>query len=63
MAIQSLSKLVKSLPDYFLRVYRSYIINKQKVTLHKGRDQVLSKKTILASDIYYDIVKHTLFKS
>ena len=42
MANQSLSKLVAILPDHFLRVHRSYIINQQKVTGLKGRDLLLS---------------------
>jgi len=63
MANQSLSKLVTSLPDYFLRVHRSYIVNKHKVTGLKGRDLLLSNKQIPVSDSYYDIVKKELFTS
>ncbi|WP_432410844.1 LytR/AlgR family response regulator transcription factor [Rasiella sp. SM2506] len=63
MANQSLSKLVASLPDYFLRVHRSYIVNKHKVTGLKGRDLLLSEKQIPVSDSYYDIVKKELFTS
>ena len=63
MANQSLSKLVTSLPDYFLRVHRSYIVNKHKVTGLKGRDLLLSENQIPVSDSYYDIVKKELFTS
>ncbi len=63
MANQSLSKLVTILPDHFLRVHRSYIINKQKVTGLKGRVLLLSEKKIPVSDSYYDMVKSTLFKA
>jgi len=63
MANQSLSKLATSLPDYFLRVHRSYIVNKHKVTGLKGRDLLLSNKQIPVSDSYYDIVKKELFSS
>ncbi len=61
MANQSLSKLITTLPNHFLRVHRSYIINQQKVTGLKGRDLLLSEKMIPVSDSYYDIVKRTLF--
>ena len=63
MANQSLSKLVTNLPDYFLRVHRSYIVNKHKVTGLKGRDLLLSENQIPVSDSYYDIVKKELFTS
>lgn len=61
MAYQSLSKLESTLPDYFLRVHRSYIVNKQKVTGLKGRDLLLSEHKISVSDSYYDRVKKELF--
>jgi len=61
MAHQSLSKLAATLPNNFLRVHRSYIINKQKVTGLKGRDLMLSDHKISVSDSYYDTVKKELF--
>ncbi|GEQ86774.1 DNA-binding response regulator [Patiriisocius marinistellae] len=57
MANQSLSKLEASLPNYFLRVHRSYIINKNKITGLKGRDLLLSDQIISVSDSYIDKVK------
>ncbi|EDM44134.1 putative two-component system response regulator [unidentified eubacterium SCB49] len=63
MANQSLSKLATSLPEHFLRVHRSYIINTQKVTGLKARDLMLSDIKIPVSDSYFDIVKSTLFNS
>ncbi len=61
MAYQSLSKLETSLPPTFLRVHRSYIVNKEKVKGLKGRDLLLSEHSISVSDSYYDSVKKELF--
>jgi len=61
MALQSLNKLMSSLPNYFLRVHRSYIVNSQKVTGLKGRDLLLSDHIISVSDSYYETVKKNLF--
>jgi len=61
MAYQSLSKLEATLPYTFLRVHRSYIVNKQKVTGLKGRDLLLGEHRIAVSDSYYDTVKKELF--
>ncbi|MCM4155507.1 LytTR family DNA-binding domain-containing protein [Gramella sp. AN32] len=62
MANQSLSKLEKSLPDSFLRVHRSYIINRQKVSGLKDRMLLLSDIEVPVSDSYYEKVKKELFK-
>lgn len=61
MAYQSLGKLVDTLPNTFIRVHRSYIINKEKVTGLKGRDLILTDKRIPVSDSYYEVVKKELF--
>ena len=62
MANQSLTKLEKALPSsLFMRVHRSYIINKQKVTGLKGRDLTLINAEIPVSDTYFDNVKQALF--
>ena len=61
MALQSLHKLMSSLPSYFLRVHRSYIVNSKKVTGLKGRDLLLSDQIITVSDSYYESVKNRLF--
>lgn len=62
MSNQSLKALEKLLPrSLFLRVHRSYIINKKFVTGLKGRDLILSEQIIPVSDSYYDIVKQDLF--
>ncbi|SDR67645.1 LytR/AlgR family response regulator transcription factor [Christiangramia echinicola] len=61
MALQSLTKLLSSLPAYFLRVHRSYIVNSHKVTGLKGRDLLLSDQIISVSDSYYETVKNKLF--
>lgn len=45
----------------FMRVHRSYIINKNSVTGLKGRDLLLSDVMIPVSDSYYDRVKDELF--
>ncbi|MGB3776208.1 MAG: LytTR family DNA-binding domain-containing protein [Leeuwenhoekiella sp.] len=61
LANQSLKKLEASLPETFLRVHRSYIVNKGKVTGLKGRDLLLSESVIPVSDSYYEDVKNVLF--
>ncbi|CDF79237.1 two-component system response regulator, LytTR f amily [Formosa agariphila KMM 3901] len=62
MSYQTLKSLEKSLPEaLFIRVHRSYIVNKQHVTGLKGRDLILDTVTIPVSDSYYDTVKSTLF--
>lgn len=62
MSHQTLKALEKSLdPSIFMRVHRSYIINKTKVTGLKGRDLLLSDVKIAVSDSYYETVKKELF--
>ena len=62
MSYQTLKSLEKSLPQsLFIRVHRSYIVNKLQVTGLKGRDLLLNKVTIPVSDSYYDTVKSSLF--
>lgn len=63
MANQSLGKLEKLLPHSFLRVHRSYIVNKEKVTGLKNRELLLSNKKIPVSDSYYNNVKKDLFNN
>lgn len=58
---QSLSKLLSSLPDSFIRVHRSYIVNGQKVSGLKGRELFINDRTIPISDSYYEKVKSVLF--
>lgn len=61
MANQSLSKLLNELPSQFIRVHRSYIVNKNKVTSLKGRSLMLSNTEIPVSDSYFETVKDTVF--
>ena len=62
MSNQSLKLLEKLLPkSSFLRVHRSYIINKNFVTGLKGRDLLLSEDVIPVSDSYFETVKKELF--
>ncbi|SRX74388.1 LytR/AlgR family response regulator transcription factor [Aequorivita antarctica] len=63
MANQSLGKLESILPNTFLRVHRSYIVNKEKVTGLKNRELLLSKEKIPVSDSYYNAVKKDLFNN
>ena len=59
---QTMKSLEKTLPiSIFMRVHRSYIVNKQKVTALKGRDLLISDINIPVSDSYYDTVKKDLF--
>ncbi|MGJ8716479.1 MAG: LytR/AlgR family response regulator transcription factor [Maribacter stanieri] len=59
---QRLKALEQELPSaMFMRVHRSYIINKSSVTGLKGRDLMLSDVIIPVSDSYYDKVKDELF--
>lgn len=62
MSYQSLKSLEKSLPsNIFMRVHRSYIINKANVTALKGKDLILDTTKIPVSTSYYEKVKETLF--
>lgn len=59
---QRLKIVEKELPsNQFIRVHRSYIINKTKVTGLKGRDLYLDKLNIPVSDSYFEHVKQELF--
>ncbi len=62
MAYQSLKSLGNSLPsDMFMRVHRSYIINKNKVQSLKDKDVIIQGERIPVSATYFDTVKKELF--
>jgi DNA-binding LytR/AlgR family response regulator len=62
MSNQSLRSLEELLPNsLFMRVHRSYIVNRQMVTGLKGRDLLLGDVRIPVSDSYYERVKGELF--
>lgn len=62
MSYQSLKSLDDSLPaSDFMRVHRSFIVNKNKVTGLKGRDLLLDTVKISVSDSYFEKVKKELF--
>jgi DNA-binding LytR/AlgR family response regulator len=62
MSNQSLTVLEKKLPsNVFMRVHRSFIINKKKVSALKGRDLFIEKATIPVSASYFELVKKNLF--
>ncbi|MGB5463819.1 MAG: LytTR family DNA-binding domain-containing protein [Aureibaculum sp.] len=62
MSYQTLKSLEKTLPNStFIRVHRSYIVNKQKVSALKGRDLLISDVKIPVSDSYFEKVKQELF--
>ncbi|MBC5838364.1 LytR/AlgR family response regulator transcription factor [Flavobacterium muglaense] len=62
MSYQTLKSLERTLdPSQFIRVHRSFIVNKSKVTGLKGRDLILSDVIIPVSDSYYEVVKKELF--
>lgn len=62
MSYLSLRSLEETLPrDLFMRVHRSYIINKTKVTALKGKDLLIADIKIPVSTRYYEKVKQELF--
>ncbi|TVZ27944.1 LytTR family two component transcriptional regulator [Gillisia sp. Hel_I_86] len=61
MSNQSLKSLERTLPNNFMRVHRSFIVNKNKVTGLKSRDLLLSELRIPVSDSYFALVKKELF--
>lgn len=62
MSHQTLKSTEKLLPlSTFIRVHRSYIVNKEKVTALKGRELYISEIKIPVSDRYYSKVKEQLF--
>lgn len=62
MSNQSLTALEKKLPaQIFMRVHRSYIVNKNKVNALKGKDLTIEKAIIPVSARYFDLVKKTIF--
>lgn len=62
MSYQSLKSLEKTLPlSMFMRVHRSYIINKEKVTALKERDLIINKTRIPVSATHIEKVKNQLF--
>lgn len=62
MSLQSLKSLEKTLdPAVFIRVHRSFIINKTKVTSLKSRDLFLGTIQIPVSDSYYEVIRKKLF--
>jgi len=62
MSHQSLKSLEKTLdPVMFIRVHRSFIVNKYWVTALKGKDLFMGTIKIPISGRYYDTVKTELF--
>lgn len=60
-ANQSLSKLLLSLPDFYLQVHRSFVVNGKKVSGLKGRQLLIADQNIPVSDTHYQNVKTKLF--
>ena len=62
MSNQSLASLEKVLPsDRFIRVHRSFIVNKKKVTGLKGKELLIDTNEIPVSAQYFEKVKRELF--
>ena len=62
MSYQSLKSLEDSLPNLlFMRVHRSYIINKNKVQSLKDKDIIIQGERIPVSATYFETVKKELF--
>lgn len=63
MSYQSLKQLENTLPkSLFMRVHRSYIINKEKATVLKEKDLIINKERIPVSTTYMETVKKELFQ-
>ncbi|MFD2562388.1 LytR/AlgR family response regulator transcription factor [Aquimarina rubra] len=62
MSHQTLKLLEETLPaNIFMRVHRSFIVNRNKVTALKGKDLFLSEIKIPVSSTYHEQVKEQLF--
>lgn len=62
MSHQSLKSLEDILPaKLFMRVHRSYMVNKNKVAALKGKDLLIAEAKIPVSASYYEAVKQQLF--
>ncbi|PKA99094.1 LytTR family two component transcriptional regulator [Flavobacteriaceae bacterium MAR_2009_75] len=62
MSHQSLKKLMEVLPNgQFMRVHRSYIVNRKQVTALKGKDIFIGNNEIPVSAQYFEDVKLELF--
>jgi DNA-binding LytR/AlgR family response regulator len=62
MSYQTLKSLEESLPiRLFMRVHRSYIINRNKVDSLKDKDLLIGNYKIPVSETYFEEVKKTLF--
>ncbi|MBP2830667.1 response regulator transcription factor [Aquimarina sp. U1-2] len=62
MSYQTLKSLEELLPRHsFMRVHRSYIVNKKRVTALKGKDLIVATTKIPVSATYFEIVKQQLF--
>lgn len=61
MSYQTLKSLVLSLSKQFMRVHRSFIVNKQKVKAMKGKELLIGNHKIPVSETYIEEVKKNLF--
>ncbi|GAA3620028.1 LytR/AlgR family response regulator transcription factor [Flavivirga jejuensis] len=62
MSHQTLKSLVQKLPSsIFMKVHRSFIVNKKKVSALKGRNLLITDIKIPVSDSYFEVVKKDLF--
>lgn len=62
MSYQTLKSLEETLPNtMFMRVHRSFIVNRKKITAMKGKDLFIGDIKIPVSLSYYELVKQQLF--
>ncbi|MBW1296492.1 LytR/AlgR family response regulator transcription factor [Aquimarina litoralis] len=61
MSHQTLKSLENELPHFFMRVHRSFIVNKNYATTLKGKDLLLNNIKIPVSATYYELVKESIF--
>ena len=61
MSYQTLKSLDSLAKYQFIRVHRSYIVNRTKVNALKGKELIIDKHKIPVSDTYFEIVKKCLF--
>lgn len=61
ITLEALKNMESNLPDHFLRVHKSFIVNKDKVSSHSNHDLTIADKKIPIGMSYRDLVIQSLF--